>query len=177
MCGMCWSPLLSEPYLLPCCLLSINQAQSHVQASISPLQKSRCILSCLKSFHQKNRQAAHKRTYFRQKKNRPIPRTWTSACLLPVCSDRFLPPPKLSGGLPAAMVLLPHTEDGDAAQATKLPLLYTKDTIATAGGREFQTYEPVVCRAKRAAAACMKESEKGKGREEKQTTLGNPPSL
>jgi len=77
--------------------------------------------------------------------------------LLPVCSDRFLPPPKLSGGLPAAMVLLPRTEDG--AQATKLLLLYTKDTIATAGGREFQTYEPVVCRAKRAAAACMKESE------------------
>ncbi len=93
----------------------------------SPLQKSRCILSCRKSFHQKNRQAAHKWTYFRQKKNRPIPRTWTSACLLPVCSDRFLPPPKLSGGLPAAMVLLPRTEDGDAAQATKLLLLYTKD--------------------------------------------------
>ncbi len=127
MCGMCWSPLISEPYLLPCCLLLIDQAQSHVQAPLSPLQKSRCILSCLKSFHQKNRQAAHKRTYFRQKKNRPIPRTWTSACLLPVSSDRFLPPPKLSGGLPAAMVLLPRTEDGDAAQATKLLLLYTKD--------------------------------------------------
>ncbi len=52
-----------------------------------------------------------------------------------------------------------------------------KTTIATAGGREFQTDEPVVCRAKRAAAACMKESEKGKGGEEKQTTLGNPSSL
>jgi hypothetical protein len=32
-----------------------------------------------------------------------------------------------------------------------------KTTIATAGGRKFQTYKPVVCRAKRAAAACMKE--------------------
>jgi hypothetical protein len=39
-----------------------------------------------------------------------------------------------------------------------------KTTIATAGGREFQTDEPVVCRAKRAAAACMKESERKRGR-------------
>jgi hypothetical protein len=36
------------------------------------------------------------------------------ACLLFVFSDWFVPPPKLSSGLPIAMVLFPYTEDGNA---------------------------------------------------------------
>jgi len=36
------------------------------------------------------------------------------ACLLLFYSDWFLPLPKLSSGLPIAMVLLPCPKDGDA---------------------------------------------------------------
>jgi hypothetical protein len=49
-----------------------------------------------------------------------------------------------------------------------------KTIIPTTSGREFQTYELIVCKAKKIVAACMKEPKKGKGGEEKQTTLGNP---
>jgi hypothetical protein len=48
-------------------------------------------------------------------------------CLLLICNDRFLPPPKLSSGLLVAMVLLPCIENGDATQGTKLFVMYTKD--------------------------------------------------
>jgi len=47
-----------------------------------------------------------------KKKISQIARTWT--CLLLICSNRYLPPPKLFGGLPTAMVLLPRTENDDA---------------------------------------------------------------
>jgi hypothetical protein len=48
-----------------------------------------------------------------------------------------------------------------------------KTTILIVNNHEFQTYEPIVCKAKIVVATCMKESKKGKGVEEKQTTLGN----
>ncbi len=144
----------------------------------SPLQKSRCILSCLESFQQKNRQAAHKWTYFRQKKNRPIPRTWTSllACFPSAAIGFFL---RQSSPVDYQQLwfCFPVQKMATPPRLRSSSSCTPKTTIATAGGREFQTDEPVVCRAKRAAAACMKESERGKGGEEKQTTLGNPSSL
>jgi hypothetical protein len=42
-----------------------------------------------------------------------------------------------------------------------------KTTIPTTSGCEFQTYELVVCKAKRAIIPCMKKSKKVKGGEEK----------
>jgi len=48
-----------------------------------------------------------------------------------------------------------------------------KTTIPTTSDHEFQTYEPIVCKAKKIVIACMKKSKKGKGGKEKQTTLGN----
>jgi len=43
----------------------------------------------------------------------------------------------------------------------------SKTTILITSGREFQTYELVVCNTKITVATCMKESKKGKGGEEK----------
>jgi hypothetical protein len=42
-----------------------------------------------------------------------------------------------------------------------------KTTILIISDCEFQTYELIVCKAKRIIATCMKESKKGKEREEK----------
>jgi hypothetical protein len=45
--------------------------------------------------------------------------------------------------------------------------LSPKTTIPTTNDHEFQTHEQVVCKAKTIVVACMKESKKGKGGEEK----------
>jgi hypothetical protein len=65
------------------------------------------------------------------------------------------------------MVLLPYTKNGDATQGRKFFLLYTKDNNPNNKRHEFQTHEPIVCKAKKTIAACMKESKKGKKGEEK----------
>lgn len=48
-----------------------------------------------------------------------------------------------------------------------------KTIIPTINDCEFQTHEPVVCKATRVVVTYMKESKKGKGGDEKQITLRN----